>query len=266
MFIAIAILILVAVLAIHEFSHAVAMRHYGVPVKQAGLGFPVPPMITLSVPRISFPITVSWFLLGAYVSPTPEGEELMKKLPYREQAVIFGAGVVANLVTAAVIYVVLVLFVSDYSLTEQLVRAGLVAAVVILGIRFISFFCSFAIIPLGLAMFAAVAFIVVKAVLVDPVEAVASGADGNIAGPVGIVKMTFAIKDFWDVMIWGYIISMALGTTNMLPLSILDGGRIFQAALKEYVSEKAAVASMAISSVMFVALILFVFAGDFMQG
>lgn len=266
MFIAMAVVILLLAIAVHEFSHAVAMRHYGVSIKRAGLGFPVPPMFSVRIPRISFPITFSWTLIGAYVEPTTEGVERMKKLPYRKQAVIYGAGVVANLLMGLVFFALLVLLSSGFTLEEQLARLLIGVVVFVIITRFISIFCSFVIIPLGLALFVFVAFMIIQAIIVDPANAVATGANGNVGGPITIVKMAIGTQTFFDVLLWGWFISLALATTNMLPLSILDGGRIFQAAVKELVGEKAATISMTITSVIFIAFIFFVLAGDIIQG
>lgn len=86
-------------LILHETSHAVVMRRFGVEIEEFGLGFPVRilPQFSLklkNLPRFRF----SLLLLGAYVKPSIEGGRKIGGLDYNKQMLIYGAGVLTNFV------------------------------------------------------------------------------------------------------------------------------------------------------------------------
>ena len=85
----------IVILAVHEAGHAVVMMKFGIRIKEMSIG--VGPALTLRLRRVPFPVKLAPGLLIAYVAPE-EGEEVrIRKLPYRDQAYIYGAGVLANL-------------------------------------------------------------------------------------------------------------------------------------------------------------------------
>lgn len=97
-----AVCLLLVSIGLHEAGHAIAMREYGIRVARAGLGFPIRPMIKLRpTVRRPFTLTLSPWLLGAYVEPHDEDTDRLDQLPYRKAAWIFGAGITINWVLGA---------------------------------------------------------------------------------------------------------------------------------------------------------------------
>jgi len=82
------IVALAIVAVVHEFSHGIFMRRFGVKIKSTGLVFLGP-------------------ILGAFVEEEKKGFEKKKRL---EQMTILGAGVFANIVFALIFYGLYVLF------------------------------------------------------------------------------------------------------------------------------------------------------------
>jgi membrane-associated protease RseP (regulator of RpoE activity) len=84
------VILIVGVVVAHEAGHVRALRRYGMPVRQVGLGLPVGPRWVFRPRRASFELVVSLALIGVYVRP--KHPEEAKKLPYLDYAWYLGAG------------------------------------------------------------------------------------------------------------------------------------------------------------------------------
>lgn len=97
------VIALAAAVVVHEGAHALALRRLGFPIDEAGIGLPIPPQGRFHVPRIPFTVTVSPWLLGAYVKAHPDDQEEIDALPYRDKAWFMNAGIIANLLAGGAI-------------------------------------------------------------------------------------------------------------------------------------------------------------------
>ncbi|BCB84447.1 site-2 protease family protein [Phytohabitans suffuscus] len=85
--------VLVAV-AVHEAAHALALRTFGIPVHEAGIGLPLPPVLRIQWSGFTF--TISPWLFVAYVAPHPGYAKQIEELRFRDRAWYLNAGIVAN--------------------------------------------------------------------------------------------------------------------------------------------------------------------------
>lgn len=98
MYIAILLIGIGLIMALHELGHAIAMRFQGIEIEEVGIGMPIS-----RVPRIRFRVRKNWpyfaihpLLIAAYIKPTQEGISRIFLLPYKDHALIAGAGVLVN--------------------------------------------------------------------------------------------------------------------------------------------------------------------------
>jgi membrane-associated protease RseP (regulator of RpoE activity) len=211
-----AIFLLLAHLAVHEAGHAIALRSIGGQIREAGLGLPVGPRLRFRpTARRPWTFVLSPILLGAYVEPTPQSLELVRKARYRDAAWFAGAGISTNL-TAGMGCIALYAILAGARWEAIVITVGVTAALWALRkpITWIG--------PLlGVAL---LGYLIVQ--LVTP----SGGA--VVAGPVGVVASATELSSFSHALIWGGLIGISMGLLNMLPIYPLDGGRIVEAALE----------------------------------
>jgi membrane-associated protease RseP (regulator of RpoE activity) len=218
MFVALAVSFLLATILLHELGHALAMRSRGIRVEETGLGFPVP-----KLPRIAFTffrgsasplrVVISPLLLGAYVRPRKEDIERQEALPYHDQALIFGAGVLANL-----------LFGLATMATWDLLSGNIEKALVLTWLGAILWmgrkqFCSYFIPFLG-------------AVFLLAFLAAIFNHGAHMGGPISIFREAGKTRGIEDAFKFGFAISLDLALLNMLPIYPLDGGRLMAAVFR----------------------------------
>lgn len=255
MFILVGITFLLLNLILHEAAHAIAMRKYGVEIKKAGIGFPIKPYLTIRG-FFSFPLTISPFLLGAYVEPTLDGEEKIKSLPYRDRAVIFGVGVIANLLVALVM--IGIFFINEGNIANPLLY-GFLAAGVVTGfalVKLARLLCGFVIPVIGLA---ALVLTVYSVAISNPLSQEETQA---LVGPIGIVGMILGSTTFEDILEISFVISIGIALVNMLPIFPFDGGRIAEAIMQKFFGERVASVFKNFSYGLIILLIIVAFAGD----
>ncbi|WP_020525864.1 M50 family metallopeptidase [Catelliglobosispora koreensis] len=203
---------LLTVVIVHEAAHALAMRRLGVHIEEAGIGLPIPPVLRINT-WWGWRLSLSPWLVGAYVSATKKDTEYLDQLPYRQRAWYLNAGIVANLLLgfAAVAahglingYWPLVLASAGFGIGVWISRHQLAAYVI-----------PFAAIP-------ALASVVAGLVLSWTQGKTGMGfADfGDIAPATAAGIPSFVA-----------LISFAVAWLNMLPLFGLDNGRVIEAAL-----------------------------------
>lgn len=94
-----AILMLSAMMALHEYGHASMMMKHGIPIEEFGLGYPIEGVPSLKLVLGGMPVAIHPLLFAAYVKVAQAGEPLLSALPYGDYASIMGAGVWYNLMT-----------------------------------------------------------------------------------------------------------------------------------------------------------------------
>lgn len=206
-------------LIIHEAGHFMVMRRSGMEIIEAGIGFNIPHVPKLKFrsqrffPEVTF--VVSLLLFGAYVKPSEAAWlHYMTHLNRKEKAYVIGAGILANLVMAALLYCVVVVL---YHAELWKIPVALTLAVVLLIWR--REFCAYAIPVLSIGVLAWL----VKLIIWSPA--------GAVGGPVMIVSTIAKIGSLSTAILFGYMLSLSLGIFNMLPLGFLDGGKVWEELL-----------------------------------
>lgn len=223
MLFAIFIALLVVALVAHELNHGLKMRRYGIQIAEVGLGFLIPGLrrFSISIRTSSFVFKINPILLGAYVEPVDK--KAIKALPYSQQAHIAGAGPIANLMMASVLFFVL------YILAWALMGFSweLVVRLFIAILFFIIFWkCSrvlsvYVFPVLGLAV---AGFLIWSLITF--------GVGESLIGPIGIVQLGKSAVNISEILVLGFAISLGLGLINLLPIIPLDGGRILLALIE----------------------------------
>jgi len=212
---------------IHEFGHTWAMQKYSVFIQKIGIGMKIP-FIPSSLKWIfvrgilkDVEVELKPIPLYAFVKPTRVGECQLKIRPANEKFVIYGSGIIANLVFFCLLFSFLCLFyekeyfpslfyLADTIALNALIYVVLAALIII----FKQWFCQY-IIPLaGLVLFGWLVYEIALA----PFEVV--------GGPVYLGKIILSIKTIDRAIFFGAVISLNLGLINSFPLFVLDGGRI----------------------------------------
>jgi len=256
MFFAIFIILILVALVVHELSHGMAMRRYGVEVPEAGLGLPIPRLPSLAIKFSSgFTFRIHPFLLGAYVRP--KSSEDIEKLSYQEKAHIYGAGVIANFIMGILIIIpwtIVKLFKYPEEIAANLIVLILLIAAVFVLWRFSKKISAYILPFMGVAM---------MVYLVWSLAAV--GAEESVMGPVGLFTMGMGFVSFYQATIWGAYVSIGFAMMNLLPFLPLDGGRIMTEFLqhKFKAGNSVEMGIKVASAAFFLAIIILVFFTDF---
>ena len=226
MLVALSIFLLIFSIIIHELGHAVALYNRGIKIKEIGFGFGIPYLGKLSYkfkikrfPDIDF--SLNPLFLGAFVETENSLENLAKigKLPNSERYIIYGAGIIANILFAIAIIVCVACFslaFNGFEINRVSILCGCIFLFAIISI-FRDFFCKYLIPFFG---FGLLVFLVWSMSTVG-VE------NSGVVGPVGVVKLMseFSTSLFY-VLIFSTTVSLSLGIFNCLPFLPLDGGQI----------------------------------------
>lgn len=141
MLIFLGLVLFVLLVVVHEFGHMVAAKKGGVEVEEFGIGFP--PRAKLLTKKDGTEYTLNWLPLGGFVKLKGEHDSATGKgtfgaASFPRKALIIAAGVLMNLLAAAIIFTVLALMgmpqlidnqfkiASDANVTRQEVLAGTV--------------------------------------------------------------------------------------------------------------------------------------------
>jgi membrane-associated protease RseP (regulator of RpoE activity) len=253
-------LALIVNLVVHEAAHAVAMRHRGIRVVEAGFGFG-PTLATWTPRRLGYPLKFKLLPLGAYVMPAGGEDKRIEALSYRDQTTCYGAGVIANLILAFLGYATLmvrrlIVDAPDTSYTVWSLAICLaLAAIFWYGRRWVGAY----LLPLlGLG----VTWLFVSAIIASPTTAIGgpislfSAPQGMAVGPVTALQ---------SALVALIIVSVSLGMLNALPISVLDGGRIAATILRRVIGPRASNLWQVASSFLLIGLISLALATDTMK-
>jgi len=255
--IALAVFIIIFSVFLHELGHALYMKKYGVPIEIFSIGLPFPIKIKFSSKKILGGATLQFtpLLLGAFVQPTEKGEKKMSQLPYGQQADIYGAGPLANIlfggILLLIIYIILAIDRSGLLWNYKLlVTMGGAVAMLFLGRKL---FSRFLLLPIGWFLFAITAWLMYQ----EPMKA--------MQGPVSTIKFVGEYSTgVYEAVLVAAVISIAIGVTNALPLYPFDGGRIMGAALKNQ-SEGLQITFKVTTGILAASLIAIALFGDFIK-
>ena len=253
-------------LAIHESAHAYYMWRVGIPIERAGLGFPVRPMFTWRPKFLPFPVTFSWLLIGAYVQPTAAGGEQIKQLPHKERSLIYGGGVIWNLITGAAAGLIWLIFslIKDGLTpnTRGWITLGLLGGILVLTLLFKRFIAAYVFPVLGTLALVYLIFFFLPEALSIPGDPGGSGGDG-VVGPVGIVQVGSTLTALLERIWFFAILSINLAILNMLPMMPLDGGRIINIPIERKFGQRAAKIHTTLTGIPILLLIIYAIFGDF---
>ena len=185
------LIILSALIFVHEMGHLLAAKYFGIRVDEFGFGYP-PRAKKLFTWRGTL-FTLNWLPFGGFVKIFGENPNELAQSPDSfqnknrgVQALVLAGGVIFNFIFAAIL----------------------------LAIAYKS--CS-----LGLSNTFYFTYETIKAIFDFSIE--------NVAGPVGIVGIVgeAAKFGFSSLLILTALISINLAIINLLPFPALDGGRLF---------------------------------------
>jgi membrane-associated protease RseP (regulator of RpoE activity) len=225
MYLAIAIVLIILSLIAHEAAHAYEMVKRGVPIEEAGLGMPIKFLPHARFRLSKFPntlFTINPLLVMAYVKPSPAGEKIIQALPTNEQITIYGAGVVANIIFSAVLYILFIALDPQLSFIDSRPLLITVSAVIISLLVWFGrkFFCKYIVPLLGLATIILIAFTLAKI------------GGKALGGPATIGKMANQFSTSVAMAFnFAAVMSFNIALFNTLPIYGLDGGRVVDALL-----------------------------------
>lgn len=228
-----AILLLVFIITVHEAGHAAAARAFGVGVKKFSIG--VGPGITLFRTK-TFPVVFSPLVIGGYVIMKGKGmsEEEREKIPgicfedaaYWKRMIILAAGVAMNMLTAVVALSLLLAFYQGerieflngtvFVLRNDISHWYEIPAIAVQSTAemVINIIANF--------------FKVILQIFGQTARMVTTFSANPDAGMVGTIKKSAEAAEAGvpSFLFLAYFISVIVGTLNILPFGMLDGGHI----------------------------------------
>lgn len=223
--IALAFMLFVFAMLGHELGHAWALRETGIRVKAIGVGIPwgICVLFRLNFLRDLFgarcKFILSPLLLGAYVEPYHPLEYYDTTL--KEEVYIFGSGPIANFIMFFGIFAILVLYqVSSGNIDayKGLMMASLFTAGAIL-LWFARKHISLWVLPVLGIYFSGV---LIWSFATMPFREIIDGS-----GSVIFIGEIISKSITWEgALKTGMLINFAVGAMNLLPLGVLDGGKI----------------------------------------
>ncbi len=262
-----------ALVVVHEFSHGVLARLYGLKIKSSGLAF-----LGVLVP----------ILPAAFVEPD---EKRLVKRPMREQLSIFAAGPFSNILLAAVIVIFILLvgnpviggmvdyqgiqitgFAKQDNATFPAELAGISEGEMVMAIDGVPVMTveNFTV-ALG-AKKPGDTITVLTNVSTYAVTLASNPADkekpymGVFVAQSTRIKASFEEKYgswlapaiLWvaGLLLWMYVLNIGIGLFNLLPIPIVDGGRMFQLVCERFFEKERARKVWKNVGVFFILLIL----------
>lgn len=188
------LLILPTLLLLHELGHYLAARRAGIDVEEFAVGFG-PQLAAFRAGSTQW--TVRATPLGGYVRFAEEGPGSYREAPLARRALVMAAGPAANL-TVSTLLMMLAAVALGYP-WWQAPRAGLKATA----------FLSATWVHLFTGLFAGGGGVMLGGPVMITSEAIQASAGGAV-----------------DILFFSARLSLTLGLTNLLPVPLLDGGRL----------------------------------------
>ncbi len=237
------LLCVILVVTVHEFGHFYFARRYGLVPPEFAIGFG-PALIrrefrgtTLALRSIPF---------GGFVKMNP-GD--LDSLDRRQRIMVYFGGPLANLVLSVLIAVI---GVSIGLVPERFAELPFVILLLLAVVGTVALF--FVGIPLTI-------YLLVD-IFLRPFESLET-----VSGPIGVLSGSWVPEEMMHsfsflevnlIIIW--IISLSVGTMNLLPLSFLDGGHIFHELFAKF--PRFVKGWRRVTNVVLLALVLYMIGGD----
>jgi len=188
-----AILIISLIIFVHELGHLVAARLVSIPVKTFSIGFG--PRLT-GFTRGGTDYRLSLIPLGGYIEPIITSEEELYAIPLYRRIIFTLGGVTANIVFAILMLCAYRMLSQDTSLASAMLKA-----------TGDSFSLMIRIVGSLPALFT---------------------ATNELSGVIGIVQQggSFIAGNTFQMLSFAGILSLNLAVMNLLPLPVLDGGKV----------------------------------------
>ena len=212
--IAVFLVMMTVLVSVHEFSHLLAAKALGVEVLEFGIGFP-PRLLSKTAHGMKWSLCA--LPAGAFVAlkgeHSPAGHGSFATARAWRKVLILVAGPLSNIVLAFAMLFGMAMY---YSWSQNLNFSAAQDA------QFAS------------AVMSSIWDQSVAAILAFFPHAASAPMSMPIAGMPGLIMVTSAnISAGWDmVVILAAILSFSLGVTNLLPISVLDGGRALATIIK----------------------------------
>lgn len=233
-----AVLVTLVAVITHEAAHGIVLRRLGVPIEEVGLGLRARPRLVVRTRRLPFAVSLSPWLVSAYVLPDQRYERELDGLSYRDKCWYAGAGVLVNFVTGIELLALVL------ALEERWTHAVVFAVVGLLSALFHRWFTAY----------------VLPVVSVGALAAVVLGFVNSYGGPVGPVA--YATLPYIPLLEFAGLMSVSLAVLNAIPIYPLDGGRIVDAVLESWAGKKVATHFQVITGVIMLLLVVYVALSD----
>lgn len=214
---------LLVIVGIHEYGHFFFAKRYGIVPTNFSIGFG-PELFGLNHEGTRF----SWRIipLGGFVEFSDQEEkveEILKSLTKWQRIKVYFAGPLANLLLC-IVMAAMAVFMGVLPEPASQLPVILQLLIAIIG-TVVLFFLA---IPISIY--------VLYSLVIKPVENMAM-----VDGPIGIITGEHIPTEVAAVVGYGgevvftlWLMSLAVGSFNLLPISILDGGRIFGELFSKY--------------------------------
>ena len=223
------ILIFALCIVIHEFGHFLAAKSVGIPIQTFGIGFG-PAVLKWRMFGTEF--RLSPLLIGGYVQPSIGPEEIKQRISKPKRLLFYLSGPLANAVSPMILFMV-----------AALVFRGFDAQILAIPGKMLGF-------------------------VWDLLKEVATSADSaELAGPIGIVNEgAKEMESFVSAGVFFFMISMNLAIFNLLPIPVLDGGRIATMFVEDFALWKRVEYPLLATSVVFMfGIMAYVTYGDILK-
>lgn len=194
------ILIISLTIWVHEWGHLLAARLVSIPVRTFSVGFG-PRIIGFTHRGIDY--RLSLIPLGGYIEPFISTEEELYAIPMYRRVIFTLGGVTANIVFAVVMLCAYRILSQDMSPASAFLLA------------------------------ANNAFSFMLLIISSIPSLLTSG--GDLAGVIGIVRQggSFMESSYLQMFSFAGLLSLNLAVINLLPLPVLDGGKVIFYALEK---------------------------------
>lgn len=194
---ALVIAIFTLCIVIHEFGHYLAAKAVGIPIERFSIGFG-PALVKWTMFDTEF--RISPLLLGGYVKPAVDDDTIRRVISKPKRLLFYISGPLANAVSPIILFMLAALWFKGFSYEVVEIPGK--------------------IFQLTVDMFS---------------QAISSSESPELAGPVGIVNEGASFMKTWmGAAIFFYVISINLAIMNLLPLPILDGGRVAMMLMEDF--------------------------------
>ena len=188
-----ALLIIGITILFHEFGHLVFAKMIKMPINIFSVGFG-PKLLSKKIGKTEY--RLSMIPLGGYVMPAIEDEKEFFEIPVYKRAIMSIGGPIASIILPIFCFSLINTFTMDFSLWALTVKPILQAGQLFIG-------------------------------MAASLPQIFSG-QGEVAGIVGIISQGGQIieSSIFNSLKFAALISLNFALLNLLPLPILDGGKI----------------------------------------